>query len=93
MFKAVLAYCLNETITICMKPLYSTLLLERRRLLRYIIFCDAWKISRIRALLWHFNGYYDSPDILINFRYPKGIVKMREYYMSKLVFNVNTKVY
>jgi hypothetical protein len=37
------------------------------------------KYHGLRALLWHFNGYCDSPDILIYFRYPTGTVITRDY--------------
>jgi hypothetical protein len=37
------------------------------------------KYPSLRALLWHFNAYYDSLDVSIYFRYPTGIVIMREF--------------
>jgi hypothetical protein len=35
------------------------------------------KYPSLRALVWHFNGYYDSPDISIHFLNPTGIVLTR----------------
>jgi hypothetical protein len=37
------------------------------------------------ALLWHFNGYYDSRDISIIFLDPTGILIMREYCIYSIV--------
>jgi hypothetical protein len=45
---------------------------------------DVWKISRPQDIVWHFKVFYDSPDVSIHFRYPTGIVIMRECSMSSL---------
>jgi hypothetical protein len=42
------------------------------------------KYPGLRALLWHFNGYYDSPDISMYYLYPKGIVITRVHCISRL---------
>jgi hypothetical protein len=41
------------------------------------------KYPGFRALLWHFNGSYNSPDISIYFRYVTGIVIMKVLYVTQ----------
>jgi hypothetical protein len=39
------------------------------------------KYPGLRALIWHFNGYYDRLDVSIHFRYPTGIIMTRVLYI------------
>jgi hypothetical protein len=64
------------------KSAYSTLVTIMSITTIYPVITMPSKYPSFRALLWLFNGYYNSPDISIYFLYPTGIVITREYCTS-----------